>query len=86
MAGRHVPPALPVRVNRADRRSGATGSEALWLRAGIGFSPPLCHQDRQFSRHHTVGVLSGAATISAHNVVFTTSHLLVGDNGMDGGR
>lgn len=86
MAGRHDPPALPERFNRADRRSGTTGFEAVWLRAGIGFSSPLCHQVRQFGRHNTLDVLSGAATVSASDAGFTANRFMVRDNGMDGGR
>ncbi|STV23883.1 Uncharacterised protein [Klebsiella pneumoniae] len=85
VAGRHVPPALSVRVNRADRRPSTAGFKAVWLRAGIRFSPPLCHQVRQFSRHNDLGVLSGAAAVSTCEVSFITSHHMVWDNGMDGG-
>lgn len=86
MACRHAPPALPVCNNRANRRSGAARSKAVWLRAGIRFSPPLCHQVRQFSRHHAVGVLSGTAAVSACDAGFTACRLMVWDNGVDGGR
>ena len=63
-----------------------TGSETVWLRTGIRFSPTLCHQVRQFSRHHAVGVLSGAAIVSTSDTAFTTCRLMVWDNGVDGGR
>lgn len=82
----NAPPALPVCGNRADGGTGAAGSEAIWLRAGIRFSPPLCHQVRQFSRHHAVGVLSGTAAVSACDAGFTACRLMVWDNSQDGGR
>lgn len=86
MACRHSPPALPVCDNRANRRPGKAGAEAVWLRSGIRFCPPLYHQDWQFSLHNTVGVLSGTAAISACDVGFTTCRFMVWDNGLDGGR
>lgn len=86
MAVRHAPPVLPVCGNRADRGAGAAGSEAVWFRARVRFSPPLCHQVRQFSRSNTLGVLSGAAAVPTYNAGFTAYQLMVRDNGMDGGR
>lgn len=84
MAFRYAPPAFPVCCNRANRRAGAAGSEALWLRAGIYIPSPLCHQVRQFGRHNALGVLSGAAAVSACNADFTAYQLMVRDNSMDG--
>lgn len=86
MARLHAPPVLPVYGNRADGGAGTAGSETVWLRTGIRFSPTLCHQVRQFSRHHAVGVLSGAAIVSTSDTAFTTCRLMVWDNGVDGGR
>ena len=86
MACRHAPTDLPVCCNRADRRSGTTGFEAVWLRARIYIPSPLCHQVRQFGRHNALGVLSGAAAVSACNADFTAHRFMVRDNGMDGSR
>lgn len=86
MARLHSPPGLSMRINRTDRRTGPAGFEAVWLRARIGFFPPLRHQVRQFSRHHAVGGLSGSATVSACDTAFITCRLMVRDNGMDGRR
>lgn len=86
MACRYAPSALPVCGNRTDGGTGVAGSEAVWLGAGIVFSPPLCHHVPQFSHHNTFGFLSDAATVSARNADFTPCNFMVWNNGLDGGR
>lgn len=64
---------------RRDLQRFGSGLESL-------FSPSLCHQVRQFSRHDSVGVLSGAVAVYTRDAGFTARRLMAWDNGMDGGR
>ena len=83
MAFRYALPDLPMCCHRANLRSDPIGFTAVWLQAGIHFSPPLCHQ---FRRHYAVGVLYSTTAVSACNAGFTACRFIAWVNGIDGSK